>query len=91
MTERVQHIIDFFKDNVEEIPAFGIYDSRNTVGDRMFTIYDKENVQIDACYDYGYIEIFGLTPEEFTSCCVEIDKLTPNEEDDDNYFNTILK
>lgn len=42
-----------------------MFDSRNLVGDMMFTIYDKDNIIVDFCYHYEYIEIFGLTDEEF--------------------------
>lgn len=31
----------------------------------MITIYDSNGVVIDYCPDYDYIEIFGLTDDEF--------------------------
>lgn len=43
----------------------GIFDSRNTVGDYMETIYHKDGLTIDICYGYSYFEVFGLTDEEF--------------------------
>lgn len=43
----------------------GIFDSRNTVGDMMTTIYSDGNLTIDICYGYSYFEVFGLSDEEF--------------------------
>lgn len=42
-----------------------MFDTRNFAGDRMITIYDSNGVVIDYCPDYDYIEIFGLTDDEF--------------------------
>ena len=38
----------------------GLFFNRNNVGDKMINIYNKNGIQIDICYDYGYFEIFGL-------------------------------
>lgn len=43
----------------------GIFDSRNTVGDEMTTVYKDRELQIDICYFYEYFEVFGLTNAEF--------------------------
>lgn len=80
MTERVKNLVDFFKENPDEIPGCGIFNSRNIVGDSMTTIYDEpaDRVIVDACYCYDYIEIFGLTDEEFKDAKREITKLYVN-------------
>ena len=44
---------------------FGIFDTRNMVGDTMDTIYDSDDLTIDICYRYAYFEVFGLTDNEF--------------------------
>lgn len=46
---------------------YGIFDSRNTAGDRMKTIYNNPLMlmKIDICLEFGYFEVFGLLPEEF--------------------------
>ena len=77
MTERVQHLVEFFKENRQYVPGCGIFDSRNTAGDPMTTIYDEpaDGVVVDACYKYDYIEIFGLTDDEFTEALRAIDAL----------------
>lgn len=43
----------------------GIFDSRNTVGDEMRTVYEKEGVIIDYAPYYEYVEIFGLREGDF--------------------------
>lgn len=43
------------------------FDCRNTVGDYMNTIYDSDGIQVDICYGWSYLEIFGLTDEEYQS------------------------
>lgn len=41
------------------------FTTRNIVGDEMETIYEENGVTIDFCWDYDYIEIFGITEDEF--------------------------
>ena len=43
----------------------GIYDTRNSVGDRMTTIYEDDELTIDICYEYSYFEVFGLSKADF--------------------------
>lgn len=42
-----------------------MFDTRNFVGDFMITIYDQDDIQVDYCPHYEYIEIFGLSEEDF--------------------------
>lgn len=72
MTERAQKLVDFFKNHKEYIPGSGIFNSRNLVGDEMKTIYCDNDVTVDICYEYDYIEIFGLTNDEFHEAASEI-------------------
>ena len=64
MTDRVQRLIDWFKENPGEFRSLGLYFSRNTVGDPMCTIYEQDDIVVDACYSWDYLEIFGLTDDE---------------------------
>ena len=66
MTERAQKALEWAKEHLgfAEICG-GIYNSRNTAGDGMQNIYAEDGVQIDFCYEYSYIEVFGLSTEEF--------------------------
>ena len=43
------------------------FDTRNIIGDSMYTVYDEDGITVDYCYDYDYLEIFGLTKEEYIS------------------------
>lgn len=47
------------------VADYGIFNSRNIVGDRMSTIYKGEGLTIDVCYGYAYFEVFGLSDEDF--------------------------
>lgn len=67
MQPRIKHLIQFFLDNPKELPECGIYDCRSLIRDEVTTIYKCEGIQVDACYFWDYIEIFGLTADEFDS------------------------
>lgn len=41
------------------------FQTRNICGDFLITIYSEDNVVIDFCFDWRYIEIFGLTTREW--------------------------
>lgn len=41
------------------------FNSRNTAGDFMATIYEADGITVDHCSDYEYLEIFGLSDEEY--------------------------
>ena len=43
----------------------GIFDTRNWAGDDMATIYAKDGLTVDICYDCEYFEVFGLSMSEF--------------------------
>jgi len=60
--------LDIAKKIIEEQYEYyrcGIFNSRNTVGDHMYTIYDENGLSIDVCDDYMYFEVFGLSQKEF--------------------------
>lgn len=59
----MEKLILFLKDRFPE--GIQMFDSRNIVGDSMVTIYDEDGITVDYCYGYSYIEIFGLTDEQF--------------------------
>lgn len=59
---RIENAIEFIKKNYEE--DIQIFDTRNIVGDSMECVYSEDGIDIDECYDWGYLEIFGLTEEE---------------------------
>ena len=43
----------------------GLFNTRNTVGDTMSTIYEEGGLQIDISYYYSYFEVFGLSDSDF--------------------------
>lgn len=40
----------------------------------MFTIYSQDDIVVDYCHHYKYIEIFGLTDEEFETVNRKVNK-----------------
>lgn len=50
---------EVFEDSIQS------FTTKNIVGDPMVTIYNKDEIQVDYAPGYGYIEIFGLTDEEY--------------------------
>lgn len=65
MTERVKKCLDFLKSDKGYIPASGIFNGKNLLGDKMTTIYSADSIKVDVCYDGDYIEVFGLSASEF--------------------------
>lgn len=55
------------KDFLERKFSYGVqcYDSRNTAGNPMENVYEKDGVTIDYCPGWDYIEIFGLKTNDF--------------------------
>ena len=49
----------------EEYPNIQAFNTRNIVGDSLYTVYEEDGITVEYCYYYEYIEIFGLTDEEF--------------------------
>lgn len=64
ITKRVQEAFEAIKSKVTPYNC-QFFNSRNTVGDEMETIYEKDGITIDICYNWGYFEVFGMTNEEF--------------------------
>ena len=59
--EKIEKLKKFLQENYPNIQAFN---TRNIIGDYMENVYDEDNMQVDYCPDYEYIEIFGLIDEE---------------------------
>ena len=65
--ERAQAKVDLVKNIIKENikdATCGIYFTRNLAGDRMNTLLNGDQIQIDICYEYQYFEVFGLTDRE---------------------------
>lgn len=67
---KINRLITFLK---EEFPdGIQMFDTRNLVGDPMSNIYLEDGIKVDYCYYYEYIEIFGLSEEEFEKVYNEV-------------------
>ena len=65
-----EKLIEFLK---KEFPkGIQMFNTRNWVGDKMCTIYNEDGFVVDYCHGYEYIEVFGLSDEEFSRLDVEI-------------------
>ena len=49
----------------ENFPDTQMFNSRNLVGDVVTTVYCEDGVTVDYCEAWDYLEIFGLTDEEY--------------------------
>ena len=66
----IKKLIEFLKKKFPN--GIQMFDTRNFVGDQMFTIYNEDGFVVDYCYEYEYIEVFGLSDEEFNILDAEI-------------------
>lgn len=64
-TERIEMLRDFILKN--DLDGMQTFDCRNTTGDPRTTIYSDDEIVIDSCCCLGicYLEIFGLTEQEY--------------------------
>ena len=60
--DKIDKLKRFLQENYPNEQAFN---TRNIAGDSMERVYDEDEIIVDYCYYYSYIEIFGLTDEEF--------------------------
>jgi hypothetical protein len=60
--DKIDKLKIFLQENYPNEQAFN---TRNLIGDNMRTVYDEDGIIVDYCYEYEYIEIFGLTDVEF--------------------------
>ena len=66
----MEKLIEFLK---KEFPnGIQMFNTRNLVGDQICTIYNEDGFVVDYCHGYEYIEVFGLSDEEFSRLDVEI-------------------
>lgn len=64
--ERVKFVL--IATHLKGIQAFNC---RNVVGDFMKTLYKDDEIQIDYCPGYQYIEVFGVSDEELEALAEE--------------------
>ena len=71
-----EEVKQFLKDKGYQDKNYQVYNTRNIVGDPMHNVYIKDGVVINECTYYGYIEIFGITKEEYNSLWTGMHELT---------------
>ena len=66
MREEVKRMLNWVIEHIDEVPwKCGIFSTANIVGDSIEVIYNNDGIVIGACLYWDYIEIFGLTDDEF--------------------------
>lgn len=60
--EKIKKLKKFLQENY---PNYQAFNTRNIYGDPMEEVYNEDGIIVDYCSSYGYVEIFGLTDEEF--------------------------
>lgn len=63
--DRIEKLRQFLLD--EGYEGTQTFRTRNIVGDYMSTIYEEDGITVDYCGGYDYLEIFGLSNEEYQS------------------------
>lgn len=73
---RIENLIVFLKENFEK--GIQMFDTANIVGDFMVPIYKKDDISVffapEYDYEYDYIEIFGISDEEFERVEKEVNR-----------------
>ena len=59
ISKELEEVKKIIKEHFNEAPC-GLFFCRNTFGDKMTNIYNKNGIQIDICYNCQYFEVFGL-------------------------------
>lgn len=59
--------MDNLKRFLQDYKGTQVFNTHNFTGDNMTNIYNQNGIKVDYCEDYNYLEIFGLTQEEFNS------------------------
>lgn len=60
---RIEKLICFLKDRFED--GVQMFDTPSIMGDYRFPIYNKDGISVLYAPGYDYIEIFGISNEEF--------------------------
>lgn len=69
---RIENLIGFLKENFEK--GIQMFDTPNIAGDLMFLIYKKDDITVLFAPGYNYIEIFGISDEEFERVEKEVNR-----------------
>ena len=62
-----EEVKDFIKKKKYQDKKWQVYNTGSIMPDPRKQVYNKDGVKILECSYYGYIEIFGITQEEYDS------------------------
>ena len=62
-----EEVKDFIKKKKYQDKKWQVYNTYNMVGDQTKKVYYKDGVEIRECSYMGYIEVIGITPEEYAT------------------------
>lgn len=68
MSKRIEKLKEFLR---KEYPDTQAFDTANLAGDEMYIVYEKDGITVLYTPFYEYVEIFGLSTEEFESVTYE--------------------
>lgn len=71
MTDRVKKLVEFIEK--KNLVGMQTFNTSNIFGDPLFTIYKEDGITLDYCYYYGYLELFGLSDDEYNSLSEVLD------------------
>lgn len=64
MTERIKRLNNYLKEHYPNTQAFN---TANIAGDETKTVYEQDGITVLYATFWDYVEIFGLSTEEFES------------------------
>ena len=64
MSKRVEKLKEFL---AKEYPDTQAFNTANIAGDEMETVYEQDGITVLYATGWDYVEIFGLSTEEFES------------------------
>lgn len=63
--DRLERLKEVLRDN--DLLGEQCFDCESLVGDHRETIYDEDGIKVLVCYYYEYVEILGLSDDEYQS------------------------
>lgn len=60
---RFQRLVEFLRKS--DFLGMQVFDSESLVGDYRDLVYDEDGIEVKVCYYYEYIEILGISKNEF--------------------------
>ena len=64
MATKLEKAKEIVKANYKDA-SYGIFETRNLVGDTIETLYNEDGLTIDICRGWEYLEVFGLEADDF--------------------------